>query len=77
MGAIDVLAVGRVGVDLYAEQIRDALERFGVDTRFVGSHGSLRTPLAIAAADSSEAPTLRIAAARAEVDAPLDAGARA
>jgi 5-dehydro-2-deoxygluconokinase len=105
MGAIEVLTVGRVGVDLYAEQkgaslgeartfaksvggsptnvavaaarlgcssavvtavgeddfggyIRDALERFGVDTRFVGSHGSLRTPLAIAATDPPEDPTL-------------------
>ena len=105
MGAIEVITVGRAGVDLYAEQkgaslaeartfaksvggsptnvavaaarlgcssavvtavgeddfgryVRDALERFGVDTRFVGSHGSLRTPLAIAATDPPEDPTL-------------------
>jgi 5-dehydro-2-deoxygluconokinase len=100
---LDVLTVGRVGVDLYAEQlrvplaevrsfaksiggsptnvavaaarlghrsavltkvgddelgayVRSALEGFGVDTRFVGSHPSLRTPVVIAAMEQPEEP---------------------
>jgi 5-dehydro-2-deoxygluconokinase len=105
MPQLDLLTIGRVSVDLYAEQVgvplaeartfaksvggsptnvavaaarlgcrsavitavgddelgayvRDALRGFGVDTRFVGSHPSLRTPLAIAAPESPEDPTL-------------------
>ena len=99
----DVLTVGRIGVDLYAEQLgvpfaeartfaksiggsptnvavaaarlglrsavftavgddelgryaRLALERFGVDTRFVGVHPTLPTPIVLAAMDPPEDP---------------------
>lgn len=47
-----------VGDDEFGAYVRDKLRGFGVDTRFVGSHPSLRTPLAIAAPDSPENPTL-------------------
>jgi 5-dehydro-2-deoxygluconokinase len=101
---LDVLTVGRVGVDLYAEQLRasfseartfqksiggsptnvavaaarlgrrtavftkvgdDALgeyvvhalaQQFGVDTRFVGRHPTLKTPIVVAAMDPPEDP---------------------
>ena len=101
---LDVLTVGRVGVDLYAEEpgasftearrfrksvggsptnvavaasrlglraavftkvgadglgdyVRTALaEQFGVDTRFVGTHPSLRTPIVVAVMDPPEDP---------------------
>ena len=100
---VDVLTVGRIGVDLYAEQIgvpfaeaqtfaksiggsptnvavaaarlglrsavftavgddelgryaRSALERFGVDTRFVGVHPTLPTPIVLAAMNPPEEP---------------------
>jgi 5-dehydro-2-deoxygluconokinase len=101
---LDVLTVGRVGVDLYAEEpgagftearrfeksvggsptnvavaaarlglraavftkvgddglgdyVRTALaEQFGVDTRFVGTHPSLRTPVVVAVMDPPEDP---------------------
>ncbi len=47
-----------VGDDEFGAYVRGALEGFGVDTRFVGSHPSLKTPLAIAAPESPEDPTL-------------------
>ena len=101
---LEVLTVGRVGVDLYAEElgasfvearrfqksiggsptnvavavarlghraavftkvgddelggyVRTALaDQFGVDTRFVGSHPTLKTPIVIAALDPPEEP---------------------
>jgi len=101
---LDVLTVGRVGVDLYAEElhasftearrfqksvggsptnvavaaarlglraavftkvgndglgayVRHALaEEFGVDTRFVGTHRTLQTPIVVAAMDPPEDP---------------------
>jgi 5-dehydro-2-deoxygluconokinase len=101
---LDVLTVGRVGVDLYAEEpgagftearrfeksvggsptnvavaaarlglraavftkvgadglgdyVRTALaEQFGVDTRFLGTHPSLRTPIVVAVMDPPEDP---------------------
>jgi 5-dehydro-2-deoxygluconokinase len=103
--ALDVLTIGRISVDLYAEQlgvpftkvrsfaksvggsptnvavaaarldrraavvtavgeddfggyVRGALRGFGVETRFVGSHPTLRTPLAFAAMDPPEDPKL-------------------
>lgn len=104
MSALDLLTVGRVGVDFYAEEpyagfaearrfqksiggsptnvavaaarlgrrsavftkvgddglggyVRQALrEEFGVDTRFVGTHPSLRTPLVVAVMDPPEEP---------------------
>jgi 5-dehydro-2-deoxygluconokinase len=105
MSALELLTIGRVSVDLYAEQlglpfarvrsfaksiggsptnvavaaarlgrrsavvtavgdedfggyVREALHGFGVDTRFVGTHPTLRTPLAFAAMDPPDEPTL-------------------
>jgi 5-dehydro-2-deoxygluconokinase len=102
-GSLELLTVGRIGVDLYAEQIgvpfadaqtfaksiggsptnvavaaarlgrrsavftavgddelgryaRLALERFGVDTRFVGVHPTLPTPIVLAAMEDPENP---------------------
>ena len=105
MTALEVLTVGRVGVDFYAEElhasfirarrfqksiggsptnvavaaarlgrraavftkvgdddlgsyVRHALEHeFGVDTRFVGTHPTLKTPIVVAAMDPPEDPT--------------------
>jgi len=50
--------VTAVGDDAFGAYVRDALVGFGVDTRFVGSHPTLRTPLAIAAMDPPDDPTL-------------------
>ena len=48
-----------VGDDPFGEYVRSALaERFGVDVRFVGTHPTLRTPLAFAAMDPPEDPQL-------------------
>ncbi len=105
-GGLEVLTVGRIGVDLYAEEpgasflearrfqksiggsptnvavaaarlgrraavltkvgddppgeyVRHALAaEFGVDTRFVGTHPTLRTPIVLAALDPPEDPTI-------------------
>ena len=103
MSELEVLTVGRIGVDLYAEDIgvplervrsfaksiggsptnvavaaarlgrrsavftavgsdelgayvRSALAGFGVDTRFVGAHPTLRTPIVIATLDPPDDP---------------------
>ena len=50
--------VTAVGDDEFGHYARGALARFGVDTRFVGSHPTLRTPLAIAAMDPPDDPKL-------------------
>lgn len=50
--------VTAVGDDEFGGYVRSALEGFGVETRFVGSHPTLRTPLAIAAMDPPEDPKL-------------------
>ena len=48
-----------VGDDAFGEYVRGALaDRFGVDVRFVGTHPTLRTPLAFAAMDPPEEPQL-------------------
>ncbi len=48
-----------VGDDPFGEYVREALaDRFGVDVRFVGTHPTLRTPLAFAAMDPPEDPQL-------------------
>jgi 5-dehydro-2-deoxygluconokinase len=47
-----------VGDDAFGAYVRGKLEGFGVDTRFVGSHPFLRTPLAIAAMDPPDDPKL-------------------
>ena len=104
MSDLELLTIGRVSVDLYAEQlgvplaavqtfaksvggsptnvavaaarlghrsavatavgddelggyVREALAGFGVDTRFVGSDPTLRTPLVLAAMDPPDEPT--------------------
>ncbi len=50
--------VTAVGADPFGGYVRDALEGFGVDTRFVGTHSGLHTPLAFAAMDPPEDPQL-------------------
>jgi len=50
--------VTAVGDDAFGRYVRDALDGFGVDTSFVGSHPTLRTPLAFAAMDPPDDPTL-------------------
>lgn len=45
-----------VGDDELGRYARRALERFGVDTRFVGTHPSLPTPIVLAAMDPPEDP---------------------
>jgi 5-dehydro-2-deoxygluconokinase len=50
--------VTAVGTDPFGAYVREALEGFGVDTRFVGTHLGLRTPLAFAAMDPPEDPQL-------------------
>ena len=50
--------VTAVGDDELGAYVRSRLEAFGVDTRFVGSHPTLRTTLAIAAMDPPDDPTL-------------------
>jgi 5-dehydro-2-deoxygluconokinase len=48
-----------VGDDPFGEYVRSALaDRFGVDVRFVGTHPTLRTPLAFAAMNPPEDPQL-------------------
>ena len=48
-----------VGDDPFGEYVRGALAgRFGVDVRFVGTHPTLRTPLAFAAMNPPEDPQL-------------------
>jgi 5-dehydro-2-deoxygluconokinase len=47
-----------VGTDDFGGYVREALGGFGVDTRFVGAHPTLRTPLAFAAMDPPEDPKL-------------------
>jgi 5-dehydro-2-deoxygluconokinase len=49
--------VTAVGDDELGRYVRGALERFGVDTRFVGTHPSLLTPLVIAAMERPDDPT--------------------
>jgi 5-dehydro-2-deoxygluconokinase len=49
----------KVGDDPFGGYVRWALEdTFGVDTRFVGTHSVLRTPLAFAELDPPEDPTI-------------------
>ena len=50
--------VTAVGDDPFGEYVRGALAGFGVDAVFVGSHPTLRTPLAIASMDPPEDPKL-------------------
>jgi 5-dehydro-2-deoxygluconokinase len=50
--------VTAVGADHFGGYVQEKLRGFGVDTRFVGTHPRLRTPLAFAAMDPPEEPTL-------------------
>jgi 5-dehydro-2-deoxygluconokinase len=50
--------VTAVGDDGFGDYARGALEGFGVDTAFVGTHPRYRTPLAIAAMDPPDDPKL-------------------
>src|SRR5258706_6503966 len=48
----------KVGDDPFGVYVRHKLDLFGVDTRFVFTHPSMPTPLAFAAMDPPEDPTL-------------------
>ena len=50
--------VTAVGDDGFGAYVRGALDRFGVDTTFVGTHPRYRTPLAIASMDPPDDPKL-------------------
>jgi 5-dehydro-2-deoxygluconokinase len=50
--------VTAVGADDFGGYAQEKLQGFGVDTRFVGTHPTLRTPLAFAAMDPPDEPTL-------------------
>jgi 5-dehydro-2-deoxygluconokinase len=50
--------VTAVGDEPFGGYVRQKLQGFGVDTRFVGAHPTLRTPLAFAAMDPPEEPKL-------------------
>jgi len=65
-----------VGDDPFGEYVRSALaERFGVDVRFVGTHPTLRTPLAFAAMNPPEDPQLLFYRAPAAPDMQIELGA--
>lgn len=122
MAALELLTVGRISVDLYAEQVGVALddvrtfrksvggtatnvavaaarlghhtavltkvgddpmggyvrralaETFGVDTRFVGTHAELRTPLAIATMEDPGEPVLDFYRTTPAPDLTIEAG---
>lgn len=48
----------KVGADPFGDYVRQKLVGFGVDTRYVGTHPELPTPLAFAAMDPPEDPKL-------------------
>jgi 5-dehydro-2-deoxygluconokinase len=48
----------KVGADPFGSYVRAKLTSFGVDTRFVGTHPTLRTPLAFAVLDPPEDPPI-------------------
>ena len=50
--------ITKVGADPFGEYVRAKLEGFGVDTRYVGTHPSWRTPLAFAALTPPEDPEI-------------------
>ena len=65
-----------VGDDPFGGYVRSALaERFGVDVRFVGTHPTLRTPLAFAAMDPPEDPQLLFYREPAAPDMQIELGA--
>jgi 5-dehydro-2-deoxygluconokinase len=48
----------KVGADPFGEYVKVKLASFGVDTRYVGTHPTLRTPLAFAVLDPPEDPPI-------------------
>jgi 5-dehydro-2-deoxygluconokinase len=48
----------KVGADPFGDYVRAKLKSFGVDTRFVGTHPTLRTPLAFAVLDPPDDPPI-------------------
>jgi 5-dehydro-2-deoxygluconokinase len=48
----------KVGADPFGAYVRAKLASFGVDTRFVGTHPTLRTPLAFAVLDPPDDPPI-------------------
>lgn len=48
----------KVGSDPFGDYVIDKLHGFGVDTRFVGRHASLRTPLAFAVMEDPAEPSI-------------------
>src|SRR5437764_2519106 len=48
----------KVGADPFGEYVKAKLASFGVDIRFVGTHPTLRTPLAFAVLDPPEDPPI-------------------
>jgi 5-dehydro-2-deoxygluconokinase len=48
----------KVGADPFGSYVRDKLSSLGVNTRYVGTHPTLRTPLAFAVLDPPEDPPL-------------------
>ena len=50
--------ITKVGSDPFGEYVSNKLREFGVDVRFVGRHAEYPTPLAFAAMDPPEDPTI-------------------
>ena len=48
----------KVGTDLFGDYVIDKLHGFDVDTRFVGRHATLRTPLALAVMEDPAEPSI-------------------
>ena len=65
----------KVGADPFGEYVRWALaDTFGVDTRFVGTHPTLHTPLAFAELDPPEDPRITFYRAPAAPDLSIEPG---
>jgi 5-dehydro-2-deoxygluconokinase len=64
----------KVGTDPFGDYVVGKLRGFGVDTRFIGRHPGLRTPLAFAAMTPPEEPQLLFYREPHAPDMQLDAG---
>ncbi len=65
----------KVGADPFGEYVRWALaDTFGVDTRFVGTHPTLHTPLAFAELDPPDDPRITFYRAPAAPDLSIEPG---
>ena len=65
----------KVGADPFGEYVRWALaDTFGVDTRFVGTHPTLHTPLAFAELDPPEDPRITFYRAPSAPDLSIEPG---